>query len=290
VGHHGTVTGPPLSEFRLVGLHAGELSHTVRGPGGHWSAFEPLSTPLGAGTIRAVSCAGSAKACTLWQSVTMGRRPASGTRYAVGRHLAGKFRQRQRSRPGPGLQRCGLRRCRQRPTCRRGRGRPALAHDPPVRGWQTNFVNLRCPSDDGAGPVTAIGCAGVGGSLHVVVVIDGGLWHSVRNANGTWQRRSAGQSARGRRRLPRVRLRGICRCAPRPRHWKFRSKSNLWHSIRKPDGSWRPVRQYQDPGVTHVRRRRLRRGLRDLQLSHSRPVGSGTPSGARTEPGSLAAI
>jgi C1A family cysteine protease len=240
-GINGTITGPPLSEFRLVGLHAGELSHTVRGPAAHWSAFEPLGTPLGAGTIKAVSCAGVGESMhviavgdqgaqtNLWHSV---RNPA-GTWQANFGNVKDPGQDRDFSAAacagvGTSLHVVAVEGGRLWHTIRRSAG-----------SWQTNFAHLPCPSDDGAGPVTAIGCAGIGSTLHVVVVIDGALWHTVRNANGTWQK------AFGKVKVPAAAgafLAVACAGSAGALHVlgtaSGGSKSNLWHTIRKPDGSW----------------------------------------------------
>jgi len=240
-GINGTITGPPLSEFRLVSLHAGELSHTVRGPGGHWSAFEPLSTPLGAGTIKAVSCAGVGESMhviavgdqgaqtNLWHSV---RKPA-GTWQANFGNVKDPGQDRDFSAAacagvGTNLHVVAVEGGQLWHTIRRSGG-----------SWQTNFAHLPSPSDDGAGPATAIGCAGIGGSLHVVVVIDGALWHTVRNANGTWQK------AFGKVKVPAAAgafFAVACAGSAGALHVlgtaSRGSKSNLWNTIRKPDGSW----------------------------------------------------
>jgi hypothetical protein len=157
--------------------------------------------------------------------------------------------------------------------------------------WQTNFAHLPSPSDDGAGPVTAIGCAGIGGSLHVVVVIDGALWHTVRNANGTWQK------AFGKVKVPAAAgafFAVACAGSAGALHVlgtaNGGSKSNLWNTIRKPDGSWLSQfgnvkdsagpRTFADAGCAGVYQDLQVVGLVDGQIWHTirRPNGTWQPN------------
>jgi C1A family cysteine protease len=240
-GIDGTITGPPLSDFQLVSLRAGALSHTVRGPNGHWSAFEPLSTPLGAGTVQGVACAGVGESLhviavgdqgaetNLWHSV---RDPAGVWQASFGNVKdAGQdrdFTAAACAGVGSSLYVLAVENGSLLYTVRRSPG-----------GWPTNFSQLPSPADGPAGPVTALACAGIAGALHVVVVIDGELWHTVRSANGSWQQ------AFGKIKVPAatgaftaVGCTGSAGALHVVGTATNGSTSNLWHSIRKPDGSW----------------------------------------------------
>ena len=54
--------------------------------------------------------------------------------------------------------------------------------------WQNSFGDVKAQENNDPGKFTAVGCAGVGGNLHVVGLTDDGkMWHTIRRANGTWQ-------------------------------------------------------------------------------------------------------
>ena len=53
--------------------------------------------------------------------------------------------------------------------------------------WQPTFGLVESQESNNPGAFTAISCAGVGNELQVVGIVNGQLWHKIRNPNGTWQ-------------------------------------------------------------------------------------------------------
>ncbi|HZU03788.1 MAG TPA: hypothetical protein VFA10_29255, partial [Ktedonobacteraceae bacterium] len=55
--------------------------------------------------------------------------------------------------------------------------------------WQSNFGNVNNQEGNGGSlRFTDVGCAGIGGDLHVTAVNRNGIiWHTIRFANGSWQ-------------------------------------------------------------------------------------------------------
>jgi hypothetical protein len=54
--------------------------------------------------------------------------------------------------------------------------------------WQPFFGDVKGQESNDPGHFSAVGCAGVNGELHVVgVTHDGGMWHTIRHADATWQ-------------------------------------------------------------------------------------------------------
>ena len=54
--------------------------------------------------------------------------------------------------------------------------------------WDTDFADVKAATTD-PGSVVATGCAAdAAGVLHVcAITVDGGMWHTLREADGTWQ-------------------------------------------------------------------------------------------------------
>ncbi len=54
--------------------------------------------------------------------------------------------------------------------------------------WQPFFGDVKSQAGN-PGPFSAVGCAAINGELHVcgVIVTNGGLWHTIRHATGSWQ-------------------------------------------------------------------------------------------------------
>jgi hypothetical protein len=54
--------------------------------------------------------------------------------------------------------------------------------------WQSFFGDVKGVESNDPGYFSAVSCAGVGGQLHVVgLTDDGGMWHTIRHADGSWQ-------------------------------------------------------------------------------------------------------
>ena len=121
----------------------------------------------------------------------------------------------------------------------------------PLPGWPwwPWYVLIESQEQNDPGPFTAVSCAGVGGSLHVVGLSqDGQMWHTIRNEDGTWQRFYGlieGQEQNNPGPFTAVSCAGVIG------GWGFipqiflhvvglTQDGQLWHTIRKPDGSWQP--------------------------------------------------
>lgn len=54
--------------------------------------------------------------------------------------------------------------------------------------WQPFFGDVKGQAGN-PGPFLAVGCAGINAELHVcgVIVTDGGIWHTIRHSDGSWQ-------------------------------------------------------------------------------------------------------
>jgi hypothetical protein len=54
--------------------------------------------------------------------------------------------------------------------------------------WQPFFGDVKAQESNDPGHFSAVGCAGVNGELQLVgLTADGGMWHTIRHADGTWQ-------------------------------------------------------------------------------------------------------
>jgi hypothetical protein len=54
--------------------------------------------------------------------------------------------------------------------------------------WQPFFGDVKGVESNDPGHFSAVSCAAVGGQLHVVGLTDvGGMWHTIRHADGSWQ-------------------------------------------------------------------------------------------------------
>jgi hypothetical protein len=122
--------------------------------------------------------------------------------------------------------------------------------------WTPEFGLVESQEQNDPGPFTAVACAGVGDTLHVVGLSqDGQLWHTIRNADGTWQStygliESQEQNDPGQ--FTDVACGGV---GDTLQVVGLSLDGRLWHTLRNPDGSWVPqfgliesVEQ-NDPGV-----------------------------------------
>jgi hypothetical protein len=58
----------------------------------------------------------------------------------------------------------------------------------PEATWQPFFGDVKAQESNDPGHFSAVGCAGVNGELQLVgLTADGGMWHTIRHADGTWQ-------------------------------------------------------------------------------------------------------
>jgi hypothetical protein len=121
--------------------------------------------------------------------------------------------------------------------------------------WQPFFGDVKGQESNDPGYFTAVGCAGVGGDLHVVALTDDGrMWHTIRRASGAWQPSFGdvkGQEANDPGYFSAV----SCGSVNGELHVvSLASDGRLWHTIRHPDASWQKVfgdvkgQESNDPG------------------------------------------
>ena len=53
--------------------------------------------------------------------------------------------------------------------------------------WQPQFGLVEGQEKNNPGAFSAISCAGVGNIMELVGIVNGKLWHTIRNADGSWQ-------------------------------------------------------------------------------------------------------
>ena len=102
-------------------------------------------------------------------------------------------------------------------------------------GWRPNFTPLKTPT--GEGELTAIGAAGVEGALQIVAVIGGALWHRRRTASGAWSGWTKITTPAAAGAFSAVSCAGFSEFLHVVGVGARGESSNLWHTIRKPDGS-----------------------------------------------------
>ncbi len=105
--------------------------------------------------------------------------------------------------------------------------------------WQTDFGQIEGEVRGGPRSFTNISCAGADGVLQVVGLgNDGNLWHTLRNADGTWQT-DFGQIEGEVRGGPRSFTNISCAGADGVLQVVgLGNDGNLWHTLRNADGTW----------------------------------------------------
>jgi hypothetical protein len=123
--------------------------------------------------------------------------------------------------------------------------------------WPWPFGDVKSQTGD-PGPFTAVGCAGIGGELHVCgVTSDGKMWHTIRHADGSWIRPFG--DVKGQTSDPGHFSAVACAAVNGELHvcgittGFIIPDGKMWHTIRHADGSWtRPFgdvkSQTGDPG------------------------------------------
>ena len=121
--------------------------------------------------------------------------------------------------------------------------------------WQPFFGDVKGQESNDPGFFSAVGCAGVGGDLHVVSLTDDGwMWHTIRRANGKWQPFFGdvkGQESND----PGFFSSVSCGSVNGDIHVVgLTNDGRMWHTIRHPTGSWQPFfgdvkgQESNDPG------------------------------------------
>jgi hypothetical protein len=235
-GITGAVKSPFLSSLHVVGAQAGGVRHTTRTPKPSWTPSTVVPTPGAAGPFAAVSAAGSGAALHL---VGMGSGGGETNLWHILRKASGQWQAGFANIPDAGADRTF-----DAVACAAiGASLHVLGVEDGVlrhtlrtaSGWQTNFTPLKIPPGQGA--LTAIGCAGVDGALRLVAVIGGGLWHRRRSAAGSWSDWTKINTPAAAGKFTAVSCAGFASWLTVVGLGAKGASSNLWHTIRKPDGS-----------------------------------------------------
>jgi hypothetical protein len=122
--------------------------------------------------------------------------------------------------------------------------------------WQSGFGDVKAQESNDPGPFTAVGCAGVGGDLHMISLTgDGKLWHTIRFANGSWQ--SFFGDVKAQESNDPGPFTDHISCAGTDSDLQFvgvTADGKLWHTIRFANGSWQSgfgdvkAQESNDPG------------------------------------------
>ena len=235
-GVTGPVKSPLLSSLHVVGAQASAVRHTTRTPKPAWTASTAVTTPTAAGPFRKVATAGAGSALHV---VALTEKGDETNLWHSLRRANGQWQDAFGNIPDAGANRTFS-----AVTCAAtgaslhvlGVDDGALRHTiRTASGWRPTFTPLKTPTGEGA--VTAVGAAGVEGALQIVAVIGGALWHRRRNTSGTWSgwTKISTPSAAGA--FSAVSCAGFGEFLHVVGVGAKGESSNLWHTIRRPDGS-----------------------------------------------------
>lgn len=235
-GITGGVKSPLLSSLHVVGAQATAVRHTTRTPKPAWTASTEVATPGPAGPFRKVTASGAGAALHVVGLADVGGE----TNLWHGlRRATGEWQDPFGNVPDAG----GDRTFSAVTSTAIGASLHVLGVEDGVlwhtirtaSGWRPSFTEIETPAGEGA--LTSVGAARVEAALHVVAVIGGGLWHRRRSTTGAWSgwTRIVTPSAAG--------PFGVVSCAGFSEFLHVvgvgakGASSNLWHLIRKQDGS-----------------------------------------------------
>jgi hypothetical protein len=246
-GITGAVKSPFLSSLHVVGAQPSGVRHTARAPKGSWTPSTAVpSAP--AGPFAAVTAAGSGSALHV---VGLGSGGGETNLWHILRKASGQWQPSFANIPDAGADRTF-----DTVACAAiGANLHVLAvEDGKLRhtirtgsSWRTNFATHPIPP--GAGTLTAVGCAAVDGALHMVAVIGGALWHRRRNSSGSWSDYTKIKTPAAAGSFTAVSCAGFAGTLPVVARGDRGGSTNLWHTIRKADGSWQAsVGNIKDPG------------------------------------------
>jgi hypothetical protein len=247
--------------LQLVGLsQTGQMWHTIRNADGTWQSSYGLiedQEQNDPGAFMAVSCAGVgdmlhvvglSQSGQMWHTV----RSADGTWTP----FYGLIEDQEQNDPGPFmavgcagvgdvLQVVGLSWSGQMwHTIRNADGT-----------WQSSYGLIEGQEQNDPGPFMAVNCAGAGAMLQVVGLSQNGqMWHTLRNANGTWSPlyglvESQEQNDPG----PFMAV-SCADVANALQLVGLSQQGQMWHTIRNANGTWEPAyglveaQEHNDPG------------------------------------------
>jgi hypothetical protein len=119
---------------------------------------------------------------------------------------------------------------------RTGRLRHTIRHADAT--WQPAFGSIESQEHNDPGSFSAVGCAGVGSDLHVVGVVSGELWHTIRHAAGTWQPTFGLIESHEANNPPPFTFVGCAGVQGELHVVGIDADGQLWHTIRRANGSW----------------------------------------------------
>jgi len=107
----------------------------------------------------------------------------------------------------------------------------------PDGSWQPSFGLIEAQVENNPGSFDYVSCTGVGSDLHVVGIVGGQLWHTIRHSGGSWQP-SFGLIEAQVENNPGAFSIVDCGGVGSSLHVVGLAGGQLFHTIRNPDGSW----------------------------------------------------
>jgi hypothetical protein len=121
--------------------------------------------------------------------------------------------------------------------------------------WVPSFGDVKAQESNDPGEFGAVSCAAVNGELHVVgLTEDGGMWHTIRHANGSWQPFFGDVKAQESNDPGEFKAAGTAGVSGELHVVGVTDDGGMWHTIRHVDGSWQPsfgdvkAQESNDPG------------------------------------------
>jgi ribosomal protein S27E len=221
-------------------MSTGRLWHTIRNPNGSWQSFFGLiesQEQNNPGAFTDISCAGVGNECQvvgivggrLWHTI----RHASGT----WQNAFGLIESQEQNNPGAFADvRCaGVGNELQVVGAVGGQLWHTIRH---ANGtWQNAFGLIESQEQNNPGAFADVSCAGVANELHVVGVVGGKLWHTIRHASGTWQN-AFGLIEAQEQNNPGAFTDVSCAGVGNELHVVGVVGGMLWHTIRHASGTW----------------------------------------------------
>jgi hypothetical protein len=125
----------------------------------------------------------------------------------------------------------------------------------PDGSWQSSFGDVKAQESNDPGEFEAVGSAGVNGELHVVGLTEhGGMWHTLRHEDGSWQPSFGDVKAQESNDPGEFKAVSCAGVSGELHVVGLTEEGGMWHTIRHPNGSWQPAfgdvkaQESNDPG------------------------------------------